>query len=290
MSETRLVGDTDPGGDARLTPYEIAFASAGFESGVFPRLLAEMEERGVEAAARERFAFLSVGGEAIREMVPPEAPPEALEQHRALLFHAFNFWRFGRRVYLLDAPVARFLVEAAPSLTEWDFVLPHPALYLQLPANLFWASVTPDATPEPVDGFFVTAATADDPLGPAYQRLEVLMVLGIRRDRAGFSVIPFGTEVGSGIAPVWAEASGREGGRDFENVLPGGEIAGLYSILTTTEAIKLLARAFWYVHAHPADVIPQMPPDGVPTERTEEPPPPEIAWHRVVLGREGERG
>lgn len=283
MSDTSAADDGGFGGDARLTPYEIAFGDAGFEAGVFPRLRAEADERGVEAAARERFAFLSVAGEALRELVPPDAPPEALEQHRALLFHAFNFWRFGRRMYLLDAPVARFLVEAAPMLAGWGFALPYPSVYLQLPANLFWASVAPDATPEPVDGFFVTATVADDPLGPPYQRLEALMVLGVRRDRAGFSVIPFGTEVGSGIAAVWAEASGREGGSDFENVLPGGEIAGLYSILTTTEALKLLARAFWYVHAHPADVIPQMPPDHV-GEQTKEPPPPEIAWYRVVLG------
>lgn len=274
MSDTSAADGGDFGGDARLTPYEIAFGGAGFDAGVFPRLRAEADERGVEAAVRERFAFLSVVGEALRELVPPDAPPEALEQHRALLFHAFNFWRFGRRVYLLDAPVARFLVEAAPMLAGWGFALPYPSVYLQLPANLFWASVAPDATPEPVDGFFVTAAVADDPLGPPYQRLEALMVLGVRRDRAGFSVIPFGTEVGSGIAAVWAEASGREGGSDFENVLPGGEIAGLYSILTTTEALKLLARAFWYVHAHPADVIPQTPP--------------EIVWYRVVLGGDEE--
>ena len=41
---------------------------------------------------------------------------------------------------------------------------------------------------------------------------------------------------------------------DFENVLPGGEIAGLYSILTTAEALKLVARALWYIENHAEDV------------------------------------
>jgi hypothetical protein len=49
---------------------------------------------------------------------------------------------------------------------------------------------------------------------------------------------------------VWAEP-GRDEGRDFENVLPGGEMAGLYSILTTAEALKLVARLLWYVEATP---------------------------------------
>jgi hypothetical protein len=98
-----------------------------------------------------------------------------------------------------------------------------------------------------VDGFFAIQSQGIDPLGPGFSDLQVLMVLGVRRERAGFSVIPFDTEVGPGIPTDWAEAPGREGAPDFANILPGGEIAGLYSILTNTEALKLLARALWYI-------------------------------------------
>jgi hypothetical protein len=240
---------------ARLTPYELAFGEPVFEADVFPAIVAEAEAQHGEPADRERFAFLTAASDALREVVPPDVPAEALEEYRALFFHAFNFWRYGKRVYLLEPALARYLVEAAPALGGWTFAVPYPSVYVQLPANLFWASISAESTPEPVDGFFATVSDAIDPLGMPYQRLEVLMVLGIRREREGFSIVHFDTALGAGIATEWMESAGREKGRDFENVLPGGEIEGLYSILTTTEALKLLARALWYIAEHPLDVV-----------------------------------
>ena len=240
-------------GTARLTPYELAFLEGDFETRVFPMIQDEADGRGEDPARRERFVFLGTGGDAIRDIVPPEAPAEMLDEYRALFFHAFNFWRFGRRLYVLDAAVARYLVEGAPQLSEWEFAAPFDSLYVQLPPNLFWASIGTDVPPEPVDGFFVTVSRERDTLGVPFADVQVLMVLGIHRLRAGFSVVPFEMEVGDGIPPVWSEP-GREQGGDFENVLPGGEIAGLYSILTTTEALKLVARVLWYIGSHAEDV------------------------------------
>lgn len=268
---------------ARQTPYELVFDSAHFEQRVFPAIEAEAEALGIDPTHRDRFAFLSRVGDTLREVVPAEAGPEALEQYRTMLFHAFNFRSCGKRLYVLDAAVARYLVEAAPALEGWQLQLPHPALYVQLPANLFWASVAPDAPPEPVDGAFVTAARAEDPLGEAYQALSVMLVLGIRRNRAGFSVLAFDTETGPGIARVWAEAPGREG-RDFDNILPGGEIDGLYSILTTAEALKLLARALWYADRYPHLVHAQTAPEHPRADRPGAPPRSRLPYQRVRLG------
>ena len=111
----------------------------------------------------------------------------------------------------LEPAVARYLVEASPVLDGWPFRMPSPSLYVQLPPKLFWASIATDLPPEPVDGFFATVADGVDPLGGPFQELQVLMVLGLRRARAGFSVIPFATEAGPGIPATWAEAPGREG-------------------------------------------------------------------------------
>jgi hypothetical protein len=270
-----------------ITPYEIAFGEAGLENHVFPRLQAEADEHGEDPAVRERFAFLTLAGEAVRDMAPPEAGGDELEEHRALLYHAFNFWRFGRRTYVLHPAVARYLVEAAPALDGWAFTMPAPSVYVQLPPKLFWASIATDVPPEPVDGFFATVADVREPIGGAYQELNVLMVLGLRRGRAGFSVIPFETEVGPGIPATWADAPGREGARDFENILPGGEMAGLYSILTTTEALKLLARALWYVHANPGDVEPFPPAERRGEERPGQVPLTRLPFHRVRLSGDG---
>ena len=270
-----------------ITPYEVAFGEAGLEARVFPRIQAEADEHGEDPAARERFAFLTLAQEAVRDMAPPDAGPEELEEHRALLFHGFNFWRFGRRSYVLHPAVARYLVEAAPALDGWQLAMPVPSVYVQLPPNLFWASISTDIPPEPVDGFFATVADGRDPIGGAYQDLNVLMVLGMRRGRAGFSVIPFDTEVGPGIPATWADAPGREGAKDFENILPGGEIAGLYSILTTTEALKLLARAMWYVDTNPADVEAFPAAERRGEERAGQVPLTRLPFHHVRLAGGG---
>ena len=95
-------------GMPRLTPYEMAFADDGFETRIFPRLQGEAESLGEDPARRDRFAFLSVAGDALRDVVPDESPPDALEQYRSLLYHAFNFWRSGRRLYTLDLALARY--------------------------------------------------------------------------------------------------------------------------------------------------------------------------------------
>lgn len=273
----------DGPGAARLTPYELAFMDGDFESRVFPMIHAEAEGRREDPARRERFVFLGTGGDAIRDIIPPDAPPEMLEEYRALFYHAFNFWRFGRRLYVLDAAVARYLVEGSPALDDWSFSAPYDSLYLQLPPNLFWASIGTDVPPEPVDGFFVTLSEDRDPLDLPFIDVQVLMVLGIHRLRAGFSVVPFDTEVGAGIPPVWAEP-GREQGKDFENVLPGGDMAGLYSILTTAEALKLVARALWYVENHAEDVTGAPAPERRSTDRPGSVPYSRLDFHRVRLG------
>ena len=276
----------DAAGAARLTPYELAFLEGDFETRVFPMIQDEADGRGEDPARRERFVFLGTGGDAIRDIVPPEAPAEMLEEYRALFYHAFNFWRFGRRLYVLDAAVARYLVEGAPQLEEWEFAAPYDSLYIQLPPNLFWASIGTDVPPEPVDGFFVTLSRERDPLGIPFTDVQALMVLGIHRLRAGFSVVPFETEVGDGIPPVWAEP-GRDQGRDFENVLPGGDMAGLYSILTTAEALKLVARVLWYIGSHVEDVTSAPPPERRAANRPGSVPLSRLEFHRIRLGAAG---
>jgi hypothetical protein len=289
MSETPPAPASGPE-RTRVTPYELAFAEAGFEERLFPAVEDEAQRLGVDATRKDMFGFLSSAATTLREMVPPDAPPDALEQHRAILFHAFNFWRFGKRLYLLESAVARYLVEAAPALVEWEVVVPHATLYIQLPANLFWASIAPDTPPEPVDGFFVTAADGVDALGASYHQIDALMVLGIRRHRAGFSVIPFETEVGAGIAAEWMEVQGRAEGKDFENILPGGEITGLYSILTTAEALKLVARALWYLYVHRDELSREEAEERRAADRPNSVRYSRLAFYRVSLAPEATGG
>ena len=282
-------GGATASNDARLTPYELVFGGPDFGGRVFPALRDDALLLGLEPLEPDEFQRIPALAGILRDLVPPEATAEALEQYRALLFHAFNFWMAGEPVFLVESAVARYLVEASPTPTGWDLAIPASSVYLQLPANLFWGSITPESTPEPVDGFFVASATGTDGLGKPYRRIDILVVLGIRRDRAGFSIIPFSTETGPGIAAAWAEAEGREGGRDFENVLPGGEINGLYSILTAVEVLKLIGRILWYIDVNPDEIHPESVPEPRDEEREKGRPTaiplPRIPFFRVSLGR-----
>jgi hypothetical protein len=77
-----------------LTPYELVFAQAGFEERVFPDIMAEADAQSEDPARRDRFGFLSVAAEALRQVVPADATAEQLEEYRLLFYHGFNFWRF----------------------------------------------------------------------------------------------------------------------------------------------------------------------------------------------------
>ena len=264
----------------RLTPYEMVFIEGDFEARVFPRIAREAAEGGVTTLDRERFDFLSTVGEVVREVTPEDAPPEALDQYRALLFQAYHYWSGGRKTFILDTTAARYLVESAPVLGDWSFVPPVRSLYLQLPGNLFWSSIAPDAQPEPVDGFFITSSEVKDAQAREILTVDVLAVLGIRRARAGFSVIPVEMETGEGLPSPW-DAQPRAGG-DFSNEMPGGEIAGLYSMLTIPEVLKLVARTFRYIERFPEGLIDVVAP--APRDDADEAPPTQLAYTRITLG------
>lgn len=243
-------GSLQPHVPARLTPYELVFARAGFEEEHFPMILAEAKERGVETSDPDRFLFLTAVGKLLRAMLPEDAGEPAVRRYGMFFFQAFNFWRFGRRLYLLEPAAARHLLDGAPPVGEWELIPPHPAGYLQLPRHLFWARVEENAVPEPVDGFFWTMVGEEDPAQPPYSRLDSVLALGVRPGRAGLSVIEVGATLGGGPGH-WADADARPEGRDFANVLPGGELEGLYAITNEAEVLKLISLIFWYTAVHP---------------------------------------
>lgn len=243
----------------RRTPYELAFGAGVFEADRFPAIREEAEARGVEASDPARFVLLGTVGALLQELAPESAESgaggvteaSAVARYGALLFQAYQFWRFGRRVYVLEERLARRLVDPGLRVGEWALVPPHPAGYLQLPRHLFWARIEEAATPEPVDGFFWTMVGVEDPFAPPYRRLDVLLVLGMRAGRPGFSTIAVGTELVSAPLGHWADADGRPDGGDFGNILPGGELQDWFGLVTEVEALKLVSRIFWYMAVHP---------------------------------------
>lgn len=272
-------GMGDPAG-ARPTPYELAFGVGDFEREAFPEIRAEARGRDVDAWEPERFLQLASVGGLLRELLPADAPGAAIREAGQLLYHAYHFWEGGRRGVLLDVALARELLGPLPRIGEWELTPPAPSGYLQLPRSLLWARVDESAPAEPVDGLFWTMRALDDPAAPPYATVDTLLVLGLRPDRPGFSVVHVGAELPGGPGH-WGDLEARApgAGDDFSSVLPGGELSGLRSIVTEAEVLKLLSRCFWYAAVHPGSLVEVEPPaDGGA---------PAVSWSLLHSGARG---
>lgn len=247
---------------ARLTPYELLFGAEDADDRLFPPIAEEAASRDLPLDDPDRFLFLTSVGKLLRGIAgdpaesagTPEAqemaevadePGEEMRQYGRLLYHTFHFWRAGKKLLVLEPDVARRLVDEVTAVGEWSLTTPSPAGYVQLPRHLFWAAPAPAMAPEPADGFFWTYTERE---GEA-PSLQVLVALGLRPDRPGFSVVP--AEGRLDDVAHWADARGRTDGEDFESTLPGGELDRLYSLETATEVLKLASLCFWQISAYP---------------------------------------
>ena len=174
-------------------------------------------------------------GRLLREIVPEEAGPDALEAHVLLLHHAYLFWAAKQPVYQIsDQALAR-----AAGDTRITTRLPHPAQYLQLPELRVWGAPNEESPPEPLDGMFVSEAASGD------GAIEVLAIFGMRPDRPGFSALGLEGRVDpDDPAPgeIEIEAARDDGSAPFAPKLAGGTAAGLYSVANAGELLLLTCR------------------------------------------------
>jgi hypothetical protein len=227
----------------RRTPYELTFPDTQVADDLVAAVLAEARESGVDPADRRAFVVLNAVSAYLRRLQPEGRRPEAMYDYAMLLYHAFRFARAGARPLLVTEATARTLVEEGERVVSLE--APAPAGYAQLPRNLFWIQATPADVAEPVDGFFWSLGEEE--------LLHVLVVAGMRDDRPGLAVVPV-AEAPWVDAPTWLDARIRPEGEDFATTLPGGELEVLYSFLTAGEVLKLTARLFARLQAHP-DIV-----------------------------------
>ncbi len=191
----------------------------------------------LEAGKKDRFdrdLFLldAAVGRLLRDLVPADAPAEAVTSYAALLHMLYLHWDAGSPVRVLErAKAAALLVAPPPSLppaTAAPAVASPPVSYVQLPERLVWAAPAPGGPHEPMDGAFVVLAP---------RRLRVLAVLGFRPERQGFSTI----EAEAPLPPLPSPPPVRDDGTaPFATVLPAGERMGYFSVTTEAE-LALLA-------------------------------------------------
>jgi hypothetical protein len=256
---------------ARRTPFELAFPDTARAEALAAASLEEAGARGVDAHDPQMFATLGSVGVFLSELRGPDTPPEAVHQYAALAFHGVHFVRAGFPLYLLGSAATRRLVAEAPRHEPRP---PRPAGYLQLPQHMVWVEGDDErGVPESADGMFWTVA----PSG----LLHVLLVTGLRPDRAGVGVVSL-LPAPLAEAERWASAEMRgEGeGADFASSIPGASLDGLYGVRTAGEPLKLLARFFALAGSDPHSVVAHDPPSVVGPEG---PAPSSFPFKRMVV-------
>ena len=221
---------------ARLSPYEIGTPGRAFRERVFGEIRDEGGASGADLADPGAFLRLEATGRAVRELCGDSGGGSWGDPFGAFIFHAFHFWAAGEHLYLVGEGTARSLAASPPESFRWQGELPAVAGYVQLPKHLFWSPAGEAGAAEPVDGFFWTRCA-----GPT---LSLLVAMGIRRNRPGFSLTEL-PPAGMAGADEWPCAQVRQEGEDFAPDLPGGDLGQLHSILTLGEMLKLAARVFF---------------------------------------------
>lgn len=173
---------------------------------------------------RDAFLLSPVVVEMIREARPEEGYGQTIDQVVALLHLAYLYWQEGRPVIDLDDPGLDALVRAAGA-ADGKLQQP-PAYYVRIPPRRVWASPLEGQTPEPLDGWI--AARHGD-------LLRLVALFGVRPERDGATVV-----AAEGTPPV--DLARADGTPLFSPVLPGGQAAGLYSIVGTEELLELAWR------------------------------------------------
>jgi hypothetical protein len=231
---------------ARLTPYELILEP--LERDEFPAIRAEGEQRGSDVHRRDQFLLLGHAGATLDRMVPEDADPESLDEYGELLYQGFQFWSYGRRLYSFDIDVATLLTEPDYEVGDWIFAAP-PASYLQFPYQMLWARVSAESPYEPLDGVFVVAANTQESADSGVH-VRVQMVLGLRSDRPGVSLVSYRDDLDPIRIATRAEHPWRADDAPFTNAIPGGERMGYRTLATRSELESLVIRALHYLDTH----------------------------------------
>ena len=208
----------------RPTPFDLAFGTDA-ESG-FALIKTSLEQSGIDPNDVDAFVMDRAVAAMLRELVPEDGVGEAVLQHVALLQHAYLYWQAGGWLLRLTPDRARELL-AAPPAPPTSAVAAPAAYYVQFPERLLWAELAPGEPHEPLDGLFVRPWP-----GGGY---FLLAIFGMHPGRAGFSVVD--TDGFPEDDPARTDGSPL-----FAPVLPGGDAAGLHSIVGEEELLELAAR------------------------------------------------
>lgn len=211
----------------RVDPFTLVFGALAEER--FPEVARSLRTAGRDETDRDAFVLDRAVIELLQNLVPEPHEDGQIAEFLATLHHAYLYWHAGRRLVAFDrTQAAKLLTPVAADARASDQPPIRPSAYYQFPERLVWAQLTPDAPHEPLDGFF--ARQTDHGI------ISVLGVFGVHPARPGFGVAEaVGTRPPSLTRP--------DGSPSFSPVLPGGDAAGLHSLVGTDELLELGSRS-----------------------------------------------
>jgi hypothetical protein len=228
-------------GVGRRSPYEVLFGGEGLTESRLEAIRDEALGASVKTAWRDRFASLDRVRELLVDLVPDLADPATLDRYLLILHHCYSFWEAGCRHYAFEESTVRSVIATPPDISGWSPRTPRTSIYVELPQNLFWSAVVEGEPPEPAEGLFVSLR------GDGWvDGVDILLVLGVRPDRPGFSVAELTVDLAAARAISEPDA--------FAADLPGADLANLYSLRRPAEVVTLLLRLLWYVETYPESV------------------------------------
>jgi nucleotide-binding universal stress UspA family protein len=204
----------------RPTPIDLVFGQVVEDS--FPTIRSALQAADRDPTDRDAFLMLADVVTLLRRLRPEEGLGEGMDQLVALVHHAYLTWDAGTVTLEIGGEQAEELLQPAASAAEAAEV--PRAYYAQFPERRIWAEVLVGEPPEPLDGCFVHATAGGE--------LRVLGVFGLRAERVGFSVVE-----ATGTRPE--QLARADGSPLFSSILPGGEAAGLHSIMGGEELLEL---------------------------------------------------
>jgi len=209
---------------ARALPWTELVSAIGEER--FAEIRDALAAAGTDDLNGDAFVLNGTVANLLRDLMPDDAPADAITAYAALLHMLYVCWARDWPVVMIGADQLRAAV-AKPRHPTPD--TRHLACYVQLPERLAWAEPGEGEAHEPLDGIFLIATAT---------RADALAVLGFRAARDGFTTMEGAVALPSTPPPP------RAGGLPaFASTLPGGNEARLISVVDAHElcALALLA-------------------------------------------------
>lgn len=211
-------------------PFELVFGALALER--FPVIRAALPEQ----ADLDTFILAASAVELLRDLRPQEGLGDGVDEFVAFVHAAYRFWEDGQRLVHLDQAATRALCGAEPIAGEAATdggAAPSEAAsaYIQVAPRLIWAQLNEADSFEPLDGWFAV---------PVARGLRVVACFGVHPNRPGLSLL-----VVEGVAP--GKVRREDGSALFAPLMPGGDTAGLYTVVAPEELLLLA----WQVATRP---------------------------------------